>query len=136
MVMKRKETQFRRLGFAALPLSFAAILLGGCFTSEPKSKSEAIVGFPGGAAPTQPAQAASNGYSLDTPIERIAADPAGAAVLNKDIPGLLANPRYEMFKSMNLKTLAQLSSGKLDEQTLAQTQADLAALPKQASLDH
>ena len=73
-------------------------------------------------------------YTLDTPVERIAADPAGAAVLNKDIPGLLTNPSYALFKGMNLKMLASLSSGRLDAETLAETKADLAALPKQASL--
>lgn len=114
-----------------MPLLFAAIFtVSGCFTSEPKERSDAIVAFPG-AAP----QETATGYTLETPIERIAADPAGRAVLNKDIPGLLGNSRYEMFKGMNLKTLASLSSGKLDEQTMAQTKADLAALPKQASLN-
>ena len=131
--MQRGSTQFRPLSFAPIPLSFAAILaVSGCYTETPKSKD--IVAFPGGAAPAPASAQASNGYTLDTPIERIAADPAGAAVLNKDIPGLLTNSKYQMFKSMNLKTLASLSGGKLDDETLAQTKTDLAALPKQASL--
>ena len=111
-------------------LIFVAILaasLSGCFTSHPKSQS-VIVPFPDGGAPTVQGQAASTGYTLDTPIERIAADPDGAAVLNKDIPGLLANPNYAMFKTMNLRTVASLSAGRLDGQTLAQTKTDLAAL--------
>jgi hypothetical protein len=58
----------------------------------------------------------------------IAADPNGAAVLNKDIPGLLTNSNYTMFKSMSLKSLASMSGGRLSEVTLAQTKADLAAL--------
>ena len=128
--MKRDVTQSSQLSFAVLPLSFAAILaVSGCYTEKPKP--DAIVAFPDAAAPAQTA----TGYTLDTPIERIAADPAGAAVLNKDIPGLLTNTRYDMFKSMNLKTLASLSAGRLDDETLAQTKADLAALPKQASLN-
>ncbi|HWF63701.1 MAG TPA: hypothetical protein VN685_03720 [Rhizomicrobium sp.] len=85
----------------------------------------------GGPAPAQ----TSTALTLDTPVERIAADPGGAAVLNKDIPGLLSDPNYPMFKGMNLKMLASLSSGRLDGRTLAETQADLAALPKQASLN-
>lgn len=72
----------------------------------------------------------SAGYSLDTPIKTIAADPQAAAVINKDIPGLLSNPNYELFKGMNLKVLASFSGGRLSKETLARTQADLAALPK------
>jgi len=93
---------------------------------------ETIVPFPDATGPA-PAPA-STALSLDTPVERIAADPGGAAVLNKDIPGLLNDPNYPMFKGMNLKTLASLSGGRLDDQTLAETKSDLAALPKQASL--
>lgn len=117
-------------------LIFAAFLISsvsGCVAAQPKShqpESDDIPAFPGGGAPAP----AKTGYTLDTPIERIAADPEGAAVLNKDIPGLLANPNYEMFKGMSLNSLAPFSRDKLDKQTLAQTEADLAALPKPASL--
>ncbi|HWU54451.1 MAG TPA: hypothetical protein VN175_03055 [Rhizomicrobium sp.] len=76
---------------------------------------------------------ASAGHTLDTPIEVIAADPAGVAVLNKDIPGLLANPNYAIFKGMSLNMLAAMSRGRLSEQTLAQTKADLEALHKQGA---
>ena len=123
-------------GFMRSPkLVFAALLgvssLAGCFESPSKTADEtAIVPFPAQAGPAE----TSTALSLDTPIERIAADPAGKAVLDKDIPGLLTNPNYPMIKGMNLKTVAALSSGKLDDQTLAETKADLAALPKQASL--
>jgi hypothetical protein len=92
----------------------------------PQSGGAEIIPFPSGGTAVQ----TSPGYTLETPIEVIAADPRGAAVLNKDIPGLLANPNYEMFKGMGLKLLAALSSGKLSDQTLAQIKADLAALPK------
>jgi len=68
-------------------------------------------------------------YTLDTPVETIAADPAGTAVLNKDIPGLLTDPSYGLIKSMTLKSIARLSGGDLTEQMLAQTEADLKALP-------
>lgn len=69
-------------------------------------------------------------YTLDTPIEVIAADPGGAAVLNKNMPALLANPNYSSFKGMSLKWLASMSRGKLSQETLAQTEADLVALRK------
>jgi hypothetical protein len=78
---------------------------------------------------------APTGYTLDTPIEVIAADPGGAAVLNKNMPALLANPNYSSFKGMSLKWLASMSRGKLSQQTLAQTEMDLEALPKQVAGD-
>ena len=85
-----------------------------------------------GCAAPQPASAsvAPGGFTLDTPIEVIAADPRGEAVLNKNLPGLLTNPNYYLFKGMSLKALASASSGRVSRQTLAQTLADLAALPK------
>jgi hypothetical protein len=98
--------------------------LFGCAAPQPRSLE--IIPFPGGG----PAVQSLSGYTLETPIEVIAADPRGAAVLNKDIPGLLTNPNYAMFKGMSLKILAALSNGKLSEQTLAQTKVDLSTLPK------
>jgi hypothetical protein len=121
MLNRPRSCLVLQLGVIAL-LSFCQL---GCAAPQPRSGE--IIPFPNSKAPVQ----ASTGYTLETPIEVIAADPQGRAVLNKDIPGLLANPKYQMFKGMNLKTLASLSSGKLSEQTLAQTGADLAALPRQ-----
>ena len=85
-----------------------------------------------GCAAPQPASASvtPGGFTLDTPIEVIAADPRGEAVLNKNLPGLLTNPSYYLFRGMSLKALASASSGRVSQQTLARTQADLAALPK------
>ena len=77
----------------------------------------------------------STGYTLDTPIEVIAADPGGAAVLNKDMPDLLANPNYSAFKGMSLKWLASMSRGKLSQEKLAQIEADLETLHKQVAGD-
>ena len=75
------------------------------------------------------ASASGEVYTEETPIERIAADPAGAAVLNKDIPGLLTDKSYDMFKGMNLKTIQRLSGGDLSEDTVKTAAADLKALP-------
>jgi hypothetical protein len=67
-------------------------------------------------------------FTLATPIETIAADPAGKAVLDADIPGLLAHPMYDSFKGMGLVTLQGLSQGKLTDAMLAKTKVDLAAI--------
>ena len=75
------------------------------------------------------ASGAGEVYTEETPIEKIAADPAGAAVLNKDIPGLLTDKSYDMFKGMSLKTIQRLSGGDLSEDTMKTAAADLKALP-------
>ena len=68
-------------------------------------------------------------YSRDTPIEILAADPAAAAVLNKDLPGLLHDPQYPVFKRMSLKTIQDASGGDLSAVDVDKTVADLQALP-------
>src|SRR3569833_2873080 len=72
---------------------------------------------------------AAPAYSRDTPVEKMTSDPAAAAVLNKDLPGLLTAPEFAIFKSMSLKQLQQASGGDLSEVDVAKAEADLQALP-------
>ncbi len=74
--------------------------------------------------------APAGAFTLDTPIEQIAANPAGKAVLDKDLPGLLSHPAYEQFKSMSLSEVEPMSQGALTDDMLAKTAKDLAVLPK------
>ena len=67
-------------------------------------------------------------FTLDTPIEQLAADEAAASVLRKDIPGLLEDKHYPMFKSMSLRVIAELSNGDISSQRLAQTESDLRSI--------
>lgn len=80
-------------------------------------------------APGAQAQEASPGYTENTPVEKIAADPIAAAVLSRDIPGLLSDAQYFMFKGMSLKQLREASSGELSAETVDKVVADLQALP-------
>ena len=66
-------------------------------------------------------------FDGDTPIETIAADPAGKAVLEKDLPHLLTHPAYEQFKAMSLHQLEPLSGGALTDENIAKVEADLKA---------
>lgn len=100
---------FSRLALAAL----LCLTMSACAAEHPSPA----------AAPAQTA-----GYTRDTPVERIAADPAAVAVLNKDLPGLLGNAQYPLFKSMSLKQLQAASGGDLSEQDVDKTVADLQAL--------
>lgn len=72
---------------------------------------------------------AAAGYSQDTPIEILAADPAAKAVLNKDLPGLLTDAQYPLFKRMSLKSIQQASGGDLSAEDVSKTVSDLKALP-------
>lgn len=89
------------------------------------------------AAPPQPAfstAATAKHFSLDTPVEKIAANPSGNAVLKRDMPGLMANPSYMLFSDMSLSQLATLSGGRLTKTKLDQVEADLEQLPVNSKL--
>lgn len=78
-------------------------------------------------APAAPA-AATGKFSLDTPIQEIVADTQGKAALDKNLPGLVGLPQYDMFKGLSLKQLQGFSDGKLTDEVLAKTATDLAAI--------
>ena len=79
---------------------------------------------------TTVAASAEAAFDADTPVEKIAADPNAAAVLNKDLPGLLTDRQYSLFKGMSLKQLQQASDGDLSESDVDKAVADLQALPR------
>jgi hypothetical protein len=82
-------------------------------------------------APTTTAAAnlpAQRGYTIRTPLKTIAADPAGAEVINNDVPGLLSDSHYSIIRGMSLKAVAALSGGEITDQMLSQTETDLEAL--------
>jgi len=68
-------------------------------------------------------------YTLRTPVEVIAANPAAAAVLNRDLPGLLTDPSYPIFKTMSLKQMQEASGGDLSAVDVNKALEDLQALP-------
>jgi hypothetical protein len=74
--------------------------------------------------PATPAPA----FSLDTPVEHIAADPRGKAILNHDVPGLMASRSYLLFEDMSLSQIATVSGGRLTKAKLDLVQADLSQL--------
>jgi hypothetical protein len=67
-------------------------------------------------------------FNLDTPIAVIAADPAGKAVLDKDLPGLTTHPMFEAFKKDTLNQFQPKTGGAITKDALAVTEKDLAAL--------
>jgi len=79
---------------------------------------------------SMPVWAQTPTYDEQTPIEVLAADPAAAAVLNKDLPGLLTDAQYPIFKRMSLKAIQQASNGDLSKRDVEKTVADLQALAR------
>ena len=95
----------------------------------PAAAQDAPASAPANTPASAPASAPAAAYSRDTPVEKLASDPAAVAVLNKDLPGLLTAPEFTIFKSMSLKQLQQASGGDLSEVDVAKAEADLQALP-------
>ena len=103
---------------------FAAIA---ALTAAPLAAQTAPAPVP--AAPAAAAPAASTAkFNLDTPIETIAADPAGKTVLDTDLANITAHPMYEQFKGMSLNQVQPMSQGALTDAALAKVKTDLAAL--------
>ena len=76
---------------------------------------------------------AADAKSVDsTPIAELAADPAGKAVLDKELPGITQHPAYEQFKGMTLRQLQPMAGGMLTEEKLAAIQKGLESAPAQA----
>lgn len=77
--------------------------------------------------PAQPSPQ-KTAFSITTPIDRIAADQRGKAVLDRDVPGVMSNSHYELYSCMSLSQLASLSGGKLSQDKLSHVNQDLAEL--------
>ncbi len=109
-----KPLRYSVIAFAAL----GPALLVGCGAQKPPAAtaSSSLAAVPG---PT---------FSLDTPVEHIAADPRGKAILNHDVPGLMASPSYLLFDDMSLSQIATVSGGRLTKAKLDVVQADLSQL--------
>jgi hypothetical protein len=77
------------------------------------------------------APAAAGALSVEnSPIETIAANPAGKAVLDKDLPGLTTHEAYDQFKGMTLVQVAPMSQGAITPEALKTVQADLDKIGK------
>ncbi len=62
-------------------------------------------------------------------IGDLLANPATKAVVDKDLPGLTADPRLEQAMSMTLADIEPYSEGKITDAVLAKVQADFDTLP-------
>lgn len=113
-----------------MKLLAAATLLTLTATPVLAQTAPAAPAAPAAAAPAAgaAAPAAATKFSLDTPIETIAADAAAKAALEASFPGLTAHPAYEQFKGMSLRQLQPLAAGQITDEQLAKAGTDLAAI--------
>jgi hypothetical protein len=116
----------------------AAAALTALATAPALAQAPAATPAPGAApapaaapASTPAPAAATGGLSVEsTPIETIVANPAGKAVLDKDLPGLTTHEAYEQFKAMTLAQVAPMSQGAITPEALKAVQADLDKIGK------
>ena len=83
------------------------------------------------AVPVAPVAATTppvGGYSLDTPIADLIAEPRAKAILDRDVPGMSDDPNLPKFQALSLRKLAPLSGGQMTPALLAKIAADLAAI--------
>ena len=82
-----------------------------------------------GLAQVQPsAPVAAAKFTVDMPIEAIAADPKAKAALDAVFPGMTTHAMYEQFKGMSLKALQPMASDKITDEGIAKLAAELAAI--------
>jgi hypothetical protein len=78
-------------------------------------------------APAAPATVAEK-LTVDSPIEKIVAQPEGKAAIDANFPGMTSHPAYEQFKGMSLKQIQPMSNGMIKDEAIAKTAEALAAI--------
>lgn len=106
------EERFMQKTIAAMILALAAV--------------PALAGQQAAEAPK--AEAAAK-LSADSPIETVAANAGGKAVLDREMPTLLSHPMYDAFKSMSLRQVQPMSGGAISAEVVDKVDALLKALP-------
>ncbi len=67
-------------------------------------------------------------FSVNTPVHLIAANPSGKAVLDRDIPALMASRSYSLCDDMSLAQIASVSGGRFTTAKLNRLEGDLAKI--------
>lgn len=86
-----------------------------------------LVAVPASAKDDKPA------FSIKTPIEKIAANPAARAVIDAELPGFTTHPTYEQFKTMSLEALDAMFPGAVPRERIDAVDKALRALPADAA---
>lgn len=68
------------------------------------------------------------GFSKESKLGDVLADPRGLAVLEKHLPGSSTDKRVKLMKKLTLKQLQPMSAGMVSPEKLEEIDADLRAL--------
>ncbi|MGH6617101.1 hypothetical protein [Sphingomonas sp.] len=79
------------------------------------------------------AGADKSAFSIKTPIEKIAANPAAKAVIEHELPGFMTHPLYEQFKTMSLEALEAMFPDAVPHERVEAVDAALKAIPADAA---
>lgn len=71
-------------------------------------------------------------FSIQTPIERLVADPRARAVLDRELPGFTSHPQYDQVKSMSLAALEAMFPSVIPHARVKAIDAALRAIPAPA----
>lgn len=115
-------TSFRiAAGLAMLVPALLSALLSACSPASPKP------GLSANPVSMAAGVAKPSCFTLNTPVNRIAANPQGKAVLERDMPGLMTSKDYLLFDDMSLSEIALISGGRLTQSKLDLVRSDLIA---------
>jgi hypothetical protein len=110
------------VGLSALTLAMTADGVLAQSTPAPSGSAGSMANMPGMAAKPS---------VKTTMISDLLANPGTKAVVEKDLPGLVADPRLQQAMSMTLTDIEPYSEGKITDAVLAKVQTDFDALPPQ-----
>ncbi len=129
--------RFPTVGLPALVLAFGLAAAAAAQTpAAPPAAAAQTPAAPPAAAPAAPAMPAAipsapGALSVEnTSIGDLLADAGGMAVLQKDMPKLIAYPGLEQIKGMTLRAISVYPEAELDDAKLASIQKDLDAAKK------
>lgn len=123
--MERQAAAVLRGGFLREEKDMRIFLAAALLIPVAVSAQEAA---PGARPQVEMSPSAAHRLSVDWPIEAIIADPAGKAVLDMEMPSLVAHPAFEQFKAMSLRQLQPYSAGAITDEKIAAVEARLVAI--------
>ncbi|WP_343890966.1 hypothetical protein [Sphingomonas oligophenolica] len=88
----------------------------------------AAIAAPQAAVPPSAQSAVAGGYTMDTPVEVIVADPRAKAILDTNFPGMTAHERFAELKTRSLNELRPILEQHFSAEQIAMAAAELARL--------
>jgi hypothetical protein len=120
---------FRSVRYGAFACSLLGpAILAGCGAPPPAGQANTQANTLANATVRLAPPKSAKSFTINTPVDRIAADPNGKAILDRDVPGLMASKEYPLFDDMSLSQIAIMSGGRISKDKLTLVQTDLVQL--------